>query len=297
VSTIARSIATSEHGPGPDLSLWEVLVRLWNGRWYLLASIALFAAVFAVIAFAITPEYRAVAVLLPAELNLSTVDPTANALGSLTSLLDFDPLADQRTEEALAVMRSREFTEEFIRSNELLPVLYARYWDGARRRWKYRFGGSPTIAEGGRYFHELCNIWKDPLTGLINFQLDWRDPGQAALWVNQMVERLNAAMRARAIAEADAGMTYLRSELSITPEVETRDAIAVLMESQINKRMLADVSEQYSFRVVDRALVADVRDPERPRKVLLISLGALTGAFWGAISVFMVPAVRSRLRK
>ncbi len=85
--------------------------------------------------------------------------------------MDFDPLADQGTEEALAVLRSREFTEEFIGSNDLLPILYARYWDAAHHRWKARLGGPPTLAEGSRYFHELCSIWKDPLTGLINFQL------------------------------------------------------------------------------------------------------------------------------
>lgn len=283
-----------------DLHLEEVLERLWRARLVLAGSTAIFAALFAVIALVATPDYRAEAVLVPAEINNTTlIDPSADPLSSLTSMLglNYDPLEDQHTEEALAVLRSREFTEDFVRSQNLLPVLYASYWDATRQSWRPRFGGPPTLAEGSRRFRNLCTIWRDQLTGLINFQLDWRDPVQAAAWINAMVSRLNAEMRARAISDADAGLAFLKRELAGTAEVEERDAIGILMELQLDKRMVADVSEQYAFRVVDRALTPDPLDPQWPHKGLLVVVGGLTGLFWGAIIVFAGPTIRSRFRK
>ena len=44
--------------------------------------------------------------------------------------------ANNDTEVSLAVLRSREFTEAFIRDRNLLPLIFEECWDADANRWK-----------------------------------------------------------------------------------------------------------------------------------------------------------------
>ena len=81
--------------------------------------------------------------------------------------------------------------------------------------------------------------------------------------------------------EADASMGYLQNEIATMVDVNTREAISRLMEEQIKQEMLAHVTKQYSFKVVDSAIPAD-RDSPVPIKILYIAAGLFLGALFGA---------------
>jgi LPS O-antigen subunit length determinant protein (WzzB/FepE family) len=85
---------------------------------------------------------------------------------------------------------------------------------------------------------------------------------------------------------------FLEQELTKTTAVETRQAIARLMEAQINQRMIANVTKQYAFRVADKAMPSDRRDMVRPNKLLLFALGPTLGFSFGAIIVLLFGSLR-----
>src|SRR5207249_4949688 len=121
----------------------------------------------------------------------------------------------------LAVLRSREFTQGFILDQDVMPDLFAGRWDIASKRWKGTESEWPTPAEAVKYFDRAVrNIMRDTKTGLVTVQIERRDPVKAALWANELVARLNAEMRARAIASTNASVGYLEKELSSTAAVE-----------------------------------------------------------------------------
>jgi LPS O-antigen subunit length determinant protein (WzzB/FepE family) len=125
-------------------------------------------------------------------------------------------------------------------------------------------------------------------------QVEWTDREQAALWANELVRRLNAEMRQRALAKADASVGYLEKELSGTTAVASREAIGRLIEAQINQRMLANVQHEYAFRVVDKAMPPDARDFVRPKRLLMLVVGALTGCILSVMCVLLVGAIKQR---
>lgn len=202
-----------------------------------------------------------------------------------------------RTEESLAVLRSRELTERFIRDSGLMPELFHQRWDVKSLAWRQGVTHQPTLAEAYRYFDErVRRLSYDKKTGLIRLEIEWRDPAKAAEWANELVARLNAEMRARAIAESTASVGFLEKELAATSTLDTRAAINRLIEAQINQRMLANVTREYAFRVVDRALPPDAQDVVRPKKLLMIVLGAGLGLMLGAVGVLLRGAVASDSR-
>lgn len=275
------------------IDLRIVAARLWLRRWWMLASIILFSAIFAATALLMTPVYRASTVSVSASAERSGAGSLGSTLGQLGGLAALAGInvggGVSQTEEALAVLVSREFTEAFIRDQKLMPVLLYDKWDRNANRWSGSEGDWPTLAQAFKYFDEdLRTVTHDKKSGLITLQIEWKDPVTAAQWANELIARLNAEMRARAIASTNASVGYLQNELAGTVAVDTRSAIARLMESQINQRMLANVTQEYSLRVVDRALPPDRRDVVRPKKLMLFLLGPALGALFGAFIVLML---------
>jgi uncharacterized protein involved in exopolysaccharide biosynthesis len=275
-----------------EIDFRRVGVRLWQGRRWILTSVLCFSAAFAAAAIFMTPIYRAEVVLVPTNSRGagSLGSGIGQQLGGLASLAGLNlGGTEQDTEEALAVLQSREFTEAFINDRSLMPVLFYAGWDAKNQRWKGSKERWPTLARASKFFDKrIRNITHEKMTGLVRMTIEWKDPRVAADWANTLVERLNEEMRARAIASANASVQYLEQELARTTTVETRQAIGRLMAEKIEDKMFANVTHEYAFRVVDRALPPDPRDKVRPQTVLLLVLGPTLGLLFGAFAVLMV---------
>ncbi len=126
----------------------------------------------------------------------------------------------------------------------------------------------------------------------MTLRIDWPNRHEAAEWANEIVLRVNQEMRERAIKKADASMGYLEKELEATSTVATRDAISRLMESQVKQRMLANVTQEYAFRIVDRAMPADEDDPVRPPKLAMILGGPFVGLVLAILCILIIDAFR-----
>lgn len=271
---------------GTDLQI--LIARLSARRAWLITAVLVSTAAFVLAAFVMTPVYRAATVLISASEERNTMSSSLNsALGQLGGLASLAGItlgsSDNATEEALAVLRSRQFTERFISDLNLRPELFAEKWDAQRGEWKVRAERQPTPARAFKRFAKLRTIKQDKKTGLVTLQIDWKDRLKAAQWSNELARRLNAEMRARAIENAEAALKFLERELESTTVVETRQAINRLIEAQVRQRMIANVTQEYAFRVVDPALPADDDDPIRPQKVLLAMLGPLVGLVLGVL--------------
>lgn len=275
------------------LDLRLVAIRLWRRRWLISACALAFAAFFLAGALFMDPVYRAKVIVVPAgsdSIGRGGAGAVLAQLGGLASIAGLS-LGNEASsaEEALAVLRSRELTERFLRENNLLGELFHERWDRTRATWRAA-EDPPTWGEAYRRFDETVRSTSyNRKTGLITVQIEWRDPALAAAWANRLVELVNAEMRERAISRSSASVKYLEQELADTSAVDTRVVISRLLESQINQRMLANVSREYSFRVVDRAVPPDREDILRPRKGLMTALGALIGVFFGVVAALLWP--------
>lgn len=276
----------------PAIDIRALTARILAKRWWVIACALVSGAVFCGIAFELSPVFRATAVLIPATADRGNdvVGSAAGALGGLAGLALGGP-QNVETEEALAVFRSREFTERFIVNGNLMPKLFPRAWDAAKGTWKGDPDDRPTLAKAYKRFDtKIRLVAQDRKTGLITLQIDWKDRDEAARWANELVAQLNEEMRRRAIEKADTSMQFLEKELQTTSTLEARQAISRLMESQVKQRMLANVTHDYSFRVVDRAISSDGEEPVWPQKALLTGAGVLVGCIAGAILALVLTA-------
>jgi uncharacterized protein involved in exopolysaccharide biosynthesis len=284
------------------VDLRQIVRELWARRWLIVAVMALSTALFATIAFTAQRVYRATTVVISTSSERSSLRGTLGSalaqVGGLASLAGINVgSGDSSTEEALAVLTSRQFTERFISELNLMPLLFEEQWDESQRRWKGELDEQPTLAQAYKYFNsEIRRVSRDRQTNLVTVQIEWPDRELAAAWANELVSRLNAEMRARAIEKAEASLEFLEKELEATALVGTREAINRLVESEIRDRMLANVTHEFAFRVVDPALPPDPTDPIRPNKLLLLLMGPMLGFGIGVVAALVLRSWRRRDR-
>jgi uncharacterized protein involved in exopolysaccharide biosynthesis len=92
-------------------------------------------------------------------------------------------------------------------------------------------------------------------------------------------------MRARALGEAEANVAFLQAELESTNVVTLQQSIGRLLETEMQKLMLARGSEEYAFRVIDPAQIA--KEPDKPNRALVIALGFLAGGLLALLWVLI----------
>lgn len=286
--------------------LFRVLVK----RWVLLLSIAFVAAVLALIGtLFVEPSYRAEAVLASTKERNSI---SVSQLGGLASLASFvgSPGFEDPVQETLAVLKSRQFAQWFLRETQGLPVLFPKRWDFANQRWLPRKCGvvqklkwfalgstwseatdprrcspQPSASEAFRVFENVRKVRLDRETGLIHVTVQLADPALASQWVQQMVELCNRFLRDRDAEDATRNIAFIEAELQKTNSVELRATLAKMLERELKIRMQTASRPQYALRTIDPATAPD--RPVGPQR-LLISFGcALLAAIVSLIYLCM----------
>jgi uncharacterized protein involved in exopolysaccharide biosynthesis len=269
--------------------LRRVLKRGWR---VMAASALLFGITAGIVGFLMTPVYRVSTILIPDETGErgGVLGSAMGQLGGLAAIagLGFGNATQNATTEALAVLQSRQFLQEFIDENRLMPKLFPKEWDRDTSNWKSSLRKVPTpFMAYKRFSQSIMDVYQDKKTDLVTLVINWTDRGEAADWANRLVDMVNARMRERAIAEADQTIHFLQQELRGADTVEVRSAISSMMESQLKVKAVASVRKQYAFRVIDPAIAPDKDVVLRPHKGLYILIGTLVGLLLGVATVFL----------
>lgn len=269
-----------------QVDLAEMRRVLWANRWLVLSAVLIFAIGAGVVTFALPRYYEARTTMLPVE-----PVPLSGGLGSLGNLGNLASLAGvtlgqgaDRSIEAMALLKSRQFTMNFIRDHDLFPPMFQDQWDTTHGRWNVTGDKVPTDGDAfERFDQRIRRISQDKKTGIISLSIRWSDPKIASELANDLVARLNMAMQARAVAEAEAAISQLQSELENTDIVPLRLALSQVLESEVKNRTLAAVRTEFAMRVVDPAVPPALKEYVFPRRTVFVGGGALVGLMIGIL--------------
>lgn len=256
-----------------DFKIWRTAL--------LSAAIGLLAAI--AVGVLVRPIYEAEIKLFPAEKNdTGAISGSLGLLGDLSGIVGLGENSAKLKNEALEVLKSRSFLEKFITEMDVADLLVddrgAFFGDGGN-------GGS-VLPAAYRKLADMVQVREDRRTGVIAVTLSWVDPQQAADWLNELVSRLNAEMRRRAIDVSDRNLSYLRQQIEKADFLELRQTLFQLMETEVTRSMLAKVQPEYAVRVIDPALAPPANDYVWPNFALLGAAGAALGFLIGlAVSV------------
>ncbi len=250
-----------------------------------------------VVALLSRPVYRAEAVVTSVG-----EDPSLGGLGGLASSLGggLASLAGglvgggKNWNKSVAVLHSRHLIEALVTRENLLPVLFPS--KHSRMPWEDEAGTARGATMGDAvlvFQRRILQIREDQKLGLVTVRVEWFDPRVAASWANELVAIADAEQRANAVTDAQAALSVLQHELATTESVELRGAIAHLIEEQLKAKMVAGVRAQYAYRVIDRAVPADLDKRVQPTRTTMVLAGTLAGVLFGIVLV-LARAERAR---
>jgi uncharacterized protein involved in exopolysaccharide biosynthesis len=264
----------------PELTLKELLALL-RRRAVLVACFAVFCvAATGIFAWLSPPKYRAEIVVSPVASTggggqLSGLGSVLSQVGGLASLAGLGGASgDTHKAESLAVLKSEALTEKYIGDNHLLTILYAGKWDAQHKRWNESDPRKiPSLWKANLYFEkDVRTISLDTKTGLVTLTIVWSDPNLAATWANGLVKLTNEYLRAKAIDESERNIAYLNEQAAKTDVLPVKQAIYAILQSEINKEMLARGSEEYAFKILDPAAAPEVPFSPRPKLWMFFAL-------------------------
>ncbi|WJT06714.1 Wzz/FepE/Etk N-terminal domain-containing protein [Vibrio harveyi] len=291
-----------------EIDLRELFGALWKGKWIIIVTTFVFAIGSVLYALSLPNIYKADALLAPAESsNGGGLSKMAGQLGGLAALAGVNLGSGEvsQAELAVQVMKSRRFVEAFINKHDLLvPLMAATDWDLTNNKlildeelynsntgeWLRKpdglRGAIPTAQEAFEAFNkDILSISQDKDSGLYTLSVKHYSPYTAQQWVNWLIEDINKVMRERVIAETSQNLAYLNTQLKKTAVADMQSTFYKLIEEQTKSLMLAEVQEEFAFKVVDPAVVPEIKNG--PKRALICVLGVLLGGILG-IAIVLV---------
>jgi len=263
------------------------LLELWNTLWskrVFIAKVTGTSMVLALIYALLSPvTYKAETIIVSASETQNTASSLTAQLGGLASLAGVNLGGDQSTDTTLAILKSRTFLVDFVKENHLAPILFPNQWNTKTNQWD-----DPESTPGDLAIHQsfgsLLSANQDQKTQLITVAIEWKDPEQAATWVNQIVKHLNDHLRSHDISQSERNIQFLQEQLKTTSLVEIQRALYQMIENQTKTKMLANTREDYAFRVLDPAITPEQRT--KPKRTLIVILGSILGVMLGIFLAF-----------
>ena len=189
---------------------------------------------------------------------------------------------------AVATLYSKVFLYGYIEDNNLLKALYENDWDYESDTWKDP-ESKPSMEDAYEDFSQRIFLNRDERTGIINFAIEWTDPKQAAELANDLITSVNTYLRDKEIENISNNIQYLQDELSQTSIVNAQAVVFKVIEEQTKAIMMANVTEEYAFEIIDPAVSPDERI--KPSRRLIVMIGAMLSFLSGIILIIIKEAL------
>lgn len=288
-----------------EIDLRELFTAIWQGKWLIISITALFAVASVVYAINQPNIYKSEALLAPAEQEGSGgLAGLAGQFGGLASLagVNLGGGSSNKAQLAIEVLKSRQFTSDFIQKHNILAGLMAaeswnmqtntidyddEIYDAQNNKWVREvdapFKPKPSMQEAYKEFSEILTASTDKESGMVKIAIEHVSPYVAQQWVSWLIRDINQTMKQRDVLEALKSTEFLTQQLEQTQIADIRAVLYKLVEEQTKTIMFAKVRDEYVFKTIDAALVPE--EKFKPKRALICVLGVLLG---GMLSVMIV---------
>ena len=222
--------------------------------------------------------------------------------------------------EIINLLKSNVLREKIIVQYNLLPVLFDKQWDEKKGRWKAEVGeiagsnidfnplswvakllallrpapqpsiakkpGIPDIWDGIRALSKLVSVKHNIKENSITVTGQFRDPDLAAKLVEYFLKALTDHMSAEARRVALINQKHLESQLGVATDPFIKQKIFNLIAQQVETSMMAEVKENFAFKVIDPPKAPDRKI--KPKRAQMVILSFVVALFIGIFAAFLL---------
>ncbi|EGM69254.1 lipopolysaccharide biosynthesis [Shewanella sp. HN-41] len=292
-----------------EIDLRELFSVIWQGKWLILAITAIFAIGAVIFAIKQPNIYKSEALLAPAaEEQGGGLSALASQFGGLASFAGVNlrgkSAGTDKTLLAIEVLKSRQFTSDFIQKHNILAdLMAAKKWDRDAdkliydpklyndqtnswvREVKAPLKSEPSMQEAYKVFSKIIAVNSAKDTGMVTLSVEHLSPTTAEQWVTWLIEDINKVMKERDVAEANRSSEFLNKQIALTNVADIKAILYKLVEEQAKTIMFAEVRDEYVFKTIDPALAPE--EKAKPKRALICVLGTMLGGMLGGMLVLV----------
>jgi uncharacterized protein involved in exopolysaccharide biosynthesis len=243
-----------------EINLLDYLRVIWKNRIWIVLIVAAVVAATVVASLRMTPIYEARAVISPATARPN--DPTGVSAFALQ--LGIATPASSNMSEIANLLRSNILREKILIKYNLFPVLFS----GKLTKWKSE---DEKMWAGIRFLEAAINVNSVQKDNTIQITADFKDPKVAKDLVNYTLAELIEYMSSEAKRVAETNKKYLESQLDKTADPFIKTKLYSLVAQQIETSMMAEVKENFAFKIIDPPRVPDQKIKPRKRQMVIIA--------------------------
>lgn len=305
-TNITNELLSSSGNSEDEIDLKELVSVIWKEKVLIIAVACLFAVLSVIYAIKQPNIYKSEVLLAPSEQEGSSgLAGLAGQFGGLASLAGVNlGGGNNKAQLAVEVLKSRQFTSDFISKHNILPELMGVHswnmqtneliydeelYDSESGEWKRSVTAplvpEPSMQEAYKEFKKVFSVNNDKETGLITLSVTHVSPYVARQWVSWLVEDINQT-KEREVLEAEKSTAFLKQQLNQTEIADIREVLYKLVEEQTKTIMFAEVRDEYVFKTIDAAFVPE--EKFKPKRAVIAILGTILGCIAGVIFAFIV---------
>lgn len=215
--------------------------------------------------------------------NSDSNETSSSAIGGLASLAGIQlPQANNKSLSTLATLNSKTFLKAFIKEYDLKPKIFKDLWVEKTNSWSAE---EPSDLGAVGELKKLIEI-KKVEGGLVRIIVSTYDPEFSLFIANEIVFFINNYMRKSAIEESENLIKFLEKEAVKSSLSGVKLKIFTLIQENIAEKSLANVRQEFIYKVIDKAYLSDY--PSYPNKLQIRLSGVILGFLLAALlSVFM----------
>lgn len=213
-------------------------------------------------------------------------DLASPSIGGLAGIVGID-IGNKSNKANLAIelISSRAFFKLIIEDEEVLKKIYGSksfnkssgqilFDDNlldAKNDWK--IDEKPSVLKAYKQYSGNLQISTNVETGFIEMSYVHVSPVFASELLDLIAKKANDFLRNKDIEASKEALTYLRNQMREESIVSVRSSIGKLIEAQLEKLMIAQISEEYYLKSIEPPFIPE--EKSSPQRLVIVTLFSL----------------------
>ena len=279
-----------------DFDLIEIITPLWHKRISILLITCTFGLAGTIYSWLLPNLYTSSTILAQAQADSAGgLTNLAAKYGGLASLagLQLGNSDSLKTDQAIILLNSRPFLEHFFTKYDLKPAIMAiDNWDKEKSEIHFdtslynpqtnswttkndKTTNEPSNWKTYKKLRKLIGTHYDTKSALLTISIEHNSPETAKHWLDILTKELNLHFQKKDVAEATNSIRYLNEKAKETSKTGMQNLFYKMIEEQTKKLMLAEVGEEYLFKIIVPPTIPE--EKSNPKRALITLLSAAIG--------------------
>lgn len=272
-----------------EIQIKELLLIIWKRKYFVSVTITAAVIISLIYALSLPNIYTSNALL--SESNPS--ESLNSKIGEFSTIANMAGIqipntSGSKIDEAMARIKSYDFfTKEFLPYIQYENLVAAKSWDKSTDTVTFNknfnslekiwIKNKPTQQEAFEIYNKNLNVSQDNNNGFVSLTISHVSPYISEKWLDIIIVNINNYMREIDRIQAENSIDFLNQTANKTNINQIKEAIARLIESQIQTLMLVESNKDYVFKEIVSPIAPEKKSG--PSRTTIVLFGIFIGVF------------------